>query len=137
MQTSEKGIALIKGCEGYVSHIFDDVGRPCIGYGHDLQPGESFPNGITPELADELLRKDLRDRYEPAVNALIPADCTQVQFDALVDFCYNLGPRALRTMLAHGWEQVPRQIPAWNNVNHKPNAGLTKRRLMEVTLFNS
>jgi lysozyme len=137
MRTSENGIQAIKGHEGFSAHVYNDNGKQAIGYGHDLQPDESFPDGITLDEGDTLLRADLANRYEPAVNALIPPDCTQSQFDALVDFCFNLGPASLKKMLAHGWEDVPNQIPRWNHVNGQPNAGLTARRNAEVALFNS
>jgi lysozyme len=137
MQTSEGGLSLIRKSEGFSANIYDDNGKQAIGYGHDLLPGESFAPPITGEEAETLLRKDLATRFEPAVNALIPADCTQNQFDALVDFCFNLGPANLKTMLAHGWEDVPNQIPRWNHSGGKVSPGLTARRQAEVDLFNS
>jgi lysozyme len=136
MTTSENGISFLKANEGFVSHAYADNGHQAIGYGHDIQPGESFPPAITERDADTLLRKDLAERYEPAVNALIPA-CTQNQFDALVDFAYNLGIANLKTMLGHGWEQVPIQIPRWDKVNGVSNPGLAARREKEVALFRS
>lgn len=136
-QVSEKGIAFIKANEGFIGSVGNDVGHPVIGYGHDLQPGESFPDGISPDQADLLLRKDLASRFEPAVNALIPPDCTQNQFDALIDFAYNLGIAALQTMTGHGWDEIPEQIPYWNHVAGKVNLGLIARRAKEVALFNS
>ena len=135
MQTSESGIQFIKQNEGFSANVYNDNGRQAIGYGHDLLPEESFAAGISLDEADLLLRKDLARRYEPAVNALIPPYCTQGQFDALADFAYNLGVGSLRTMLSHGWEQVPQQIPRWNHVNGVENAGLTARRQAEVKMF--
>ena len=46
MQTSANGIAFIKKNEGLVLKAGDDVGHQAIGYGHDLLPGESYPNFI-------------------------------------------------------------------------------------------
>lgn len=137
MQTSESGISFLKRNEGFSSHAYSDNGKQAIGYGHDLLPEESFPNGISVGEADLLLRHDLATRYEPAVNALIPPDCTQGQFDALVDFCYNLGPTSLQTMLTHGWEDVPNQIPRWMHNNGKVSSGLLARRQAEVEMFIS
>jgi lysozyme len=135
VKTSERGIAFIKRNEGFSAHTYNDNGKQAIGYGHDLLPEDSYAAGVTEADADALLRKDLATRYEPVVNALIPANCTQGQFDALVDFCYNLGPKNLQTMLSHGWADVPNQIPRWNHVNGQPNAGLTARRQAEVEMF--
>ena len=136
MQISENGIRFIESFEGFSSKVYNDVGHPAVGYGHDLQPGESFPDGITQPEAEALLIKDVNTRYAPVVNSLIPTECTQNQFDALCDFAYNLGTGSLGTMLAHGWDQVPVQIPRWNKVSGEPNPSLTRRRQAEVDLFD-
>lgn len=136
MQTSEQGIAFIKSNEGLVTHVYSDNGKQAIGYGHDLLPGESYTT-ITEAQADALLRADLGYRFEPAVNSLVPPSCTQNQFDACIDFAYNLGVASLRTMLAHGWSEVPAQMPRWDIVGSQPNAGLLARRQKEVAMFNS
>ena len=141
MQTSENGIAFIKRNEGFSSAVYIDNGKQCVGYGHDLLPGESFPNGVSLDEADLLLRKDLASRFEPAVNSLIPYTCTQNQFDALCDFAYNLGADDLAVMMSHGWDEVPQQIPRWcyKHVNGQVvrDPGLANRRTAEVDLFNS
>ncbi len=143
MQTSEKGIAFLKQNEGFVDHVYDDNGKPAIGYGHDLLPGESFPNGIDEPGADQLLRKKDLPKFESAVHTQIPQDVTptQNQFDALVDFVYNLGPGPLATMMHHGWQQIPTQIPAWCYKHVKgvavKDSGLVARRTKEVLLFLS
>jgi lysozyme len=135
MQISPAGIAFIESNEGLVVHVYNDNGRRAIGYGHDLLPGESFPDGITQEQAEALLFRDLVP-VQAALTSLVPQDCTQDQWDALCDFAYNLGIGSLKTMLAHGWDQVPLQIPRWNLVNGAATPGLTARRKAEVALFN-
>jgi lysozyme len=137
MQTSENGIKFIKANEGYAVKPYNDNGKQCWGYGHDQQNGEPVPPMISLDQADLLLRQDLASRYEPTVNAFVPPDCTQNQFDALVDFCFNLGVGSLRMMVAHGWDNIPFQIFRWNHVNGVENAGLTARRSAEVALFIS
>ena len=91
MQISENGIRFIESFEGFSSKVYNDVGHPAVGYGHDLQPGESFPDGITQPEAEALLIQDVNTRYAPVVNSLITSDCTQNQFDALVSFTFNEG----------------------------------------------
>ncbi len=139
MQTSPNGIAFIRKNEGVRLSVYDDNGHPAIGYGHDLTQPEIFSgvyvNGITIDQAASLLQQDLTARYEPSVNELAP-DANQNQFDALVDFAYNLGGGALKQMLAHGWDQVTTQIPRWNHLNGVVHPGLTARREAEVELFN-
>ncbi len=139
MRTSDAGIALIKQNEGFEPRVYDDVGRPAIGYGHDIQgdvPVTWERKGISEEEATNLLKADV-GRVEVILNQLIPSDCTQNQYDALVDFAYNLGTGSLKTMLAHGWDQVPEQILRWNHIGTVVNAGLTARRQAEVEMFNS
>ncbi len=139
MKTSENGIAFIKKNEGFVSIPKMDNGKLAWGYGHDQRAGEPVPSNITPEQADTLLRTDLPG-YEAHVNALAP-NATQNQFDALVDFCYNLGPGDLATMLHHGLDKAAGNIPAWHweHINGvlTDNKGLAARRAEEVSLFNS
>jgi lysozyme len=143
MQTSEKGIAFIKRSEGFVAHVYNDNGAPAIGYGHRLLPNEVYAAGISQNDADALLRKDLATRFEPIVNVLIPAGCTQGQYDALVDFVYNVKnqPTSLVELLSHGWDQVPAQLPRWCHERKDgqmvENAGLLARRKAEVEFFNS
>lgn len=140
MTTSENGLALIRSNEGFSAHVYDDNGKQAIGYGHDIQPGESFPQGINVNQASILLQQDLQERFEPTLNEWLLAHQiipTQNQFDALMDFCYNLGPQSLLTMLGHGWDQVAQQIPRWNHSDGQVVAGLTARREKEVELFNS
>jgi lysozyme len=142
MQTSPNGIQFIKTNEGFVSLVSNDNGKQAIGYGHDLLPGELvlYSHGISEPDAAALLIKDLSIRFEPAVNRLAP-QANQNQFDALVDFCYNLGPGDLATMLHHGFDQVGANILAWcyeekDGVEVK-SEGLEARRAKELTLFNT
>lgn len=141
MRTSEAGIALIKTNEGFSARWYNDNGKQAIGYGHDAQPGDVYAEGITLLDADTLLRHDLATRFEPPLNRLVSPDCTQNQFDALVDFAYNLGIGNLRTMLAHGWDQVPTQILRWCKVQdpvtgeYVDSPGLKARRAAEAALF--
>lgn len=143
MQTSANGKSFIKSNEGFVDHVYNDNGAPAIAYGHRLTPGESFPGTITEEQGEEILIKDLV-RFEEMVNPRVPASCNQNQFDALVDFAYNIQnqPKSLEELLAHGWDQVPVQLPRWDK-KHLPDGtvvedkGLKARRLREVALFNT
>jgi lysozyme len=138
--TSENGIKFIKGNEGYAGFAYNDVGHWAWGYGHDQQPGESLPASVTIANADALLRKDLSTRFEPPLNHYLDQHgltLTQNQWDAWVDFAYNLGTTAAVTMIAHGIDQVPDQMPRWNHVNGKENTALTRRRAAEVQLWRT
>ena len=137
LQISPFGLALIKTSEGFRSTTYNDgAGNPTIGYGHKLLPGESYPDGISPAAAADLMLHDLVIPQQQLLQ-LVPASCTQNQWDALCDFAYNLGIGALRTMLSHGWDQVRVQLPLWNHVKGVVSAGLTARRAAELKLFLS
>ncbi|MEX4923109.1 lysozyme, partial [Enterobacter cloacae] len=100
MQTSEKGVALIKEFEGCKLTAYQDsVGVWTIGYGW-TQPvdGKPIRAGMTikQETAERLLKTGLVS-YESDVCRLVKVGLTQGQFDALVSFTYNLGARSLST----------------------------------------
>ena len=140
MNTSPAGIEFIRKNEGVRLSVYDDNGHPCVGYGHDLTQqeivSEVYVNGITIDQAAALLQADLTARYEPTVNELAP-QANQNQFDALVDFSYNLGGGALKQMLAHGWSEVPEQMLRWQDVNGVPSPPIKARREAEVELFTT
>lgn len=137
MQTSETGIAFLKSNEGFSAVPYSDNGHMAWGYGHDQTAAEAVPLCVSLAEADLLLREDLATRFEPIVSTHVPPDCTQGQFNALVDFCYNLGEGALETMLSHGWDKVPVQLPRWNRVNGAISPGLAARRHTELAMFQS
>ena len=139
VRISEAGLSFTASNEGFFAVVSNDNGRPVIGHGHDVQPGETFPQPMTRLQAWQLLSEDFAIRYEPAVNSLVPDTCIQNQFDALCDFAYNEGVGALATLLGHGWDQVTAQMPRWcyehvNGVLTK-STGLLARREKEVAMF--
>ncbi|MGA3370676.1 MAG: lysozyme [Terracidiphilus sp.] len=91
MNISKDGLQLIKASEGFRANTYLDVaGFPTIGYGHRLLHPESYPNGITEDEATALLLQDVQSA-EQAVLRLVKVPLSQGQFDALVDFTFNLG----------------------------------------------
>jgi len=91
MKFSAAGMELLKRFEGFRNRVYLDVaGLPTIGYGHRLLHCDSFSNGIDEPQAANLLACDVRDA-EQAVERMVKAPLTQGQFDALVDFTFNLG----------------------------------------------
>jgi len=133
MRISPNGISFIKRLELLRLSVYSDVGHPAIGYGHDLLPGESYPRGITEAEADQLLLDDLAG-VEHELNLRAP-QCTQNQFDALCSFGFNVGVHGLREILAHGFDQIPKQMPRWNHVRGVVSNQLTTRRAKELDLF--
>jgi len=155
MQTSPNGLLFIATNEGDCLTEQPDNTGPQISHGHDLTPAEIASKtvygvyigaGITADQADYILQQDMTTIYDPALNrfqaqGLIPADCTQNQWDALADFIYNDGAVNCATMLHHGWALVTQNMPLWiwgkvKGVETKM-AGLIRRRAAEVKLFNT
>jgi lysozyme len=142
MQLSAAGLELIKRSEGFRGHTYLDVnGLPTIGYGHRLLHTESFPNGIGEAQAAEILRSDVRGA-EQTVQRLVKVALTQGQFDALVDFCFNLGAgrlagsTLLKVLNAARYEDAAEQLLRWDLASGKENAGLKTRREAELALWH-
>ncbi|HEB0916369.1 TPA: lysozyme [Enterobacter cloacae] len=146
MQTSEKGIALIKQFEGCKLTAYQDsVGVWTIGYGW-TQPvdGKPIRAGMTikQENAERLLKTGLVS-YESDVSRLVKVGLTQGQFDALVSFTYNLGARSLSTstllrkLNAGDYAGAADEFLRWNKAGGKVLNGLTRRREAERALFLS
>ncbi|NIG74965.1 lysozyme [Klebsiella sp. Ap-873] len=146
MQTSEKGIALIKQFEGCrLTAYQDSVGVWTIGYGWtNPVDGKPVKAGmtITQEVAERLLKTGLVS-YENDVSKLVKVKLSQGQFDALVSFTYNLGVRSLSTstllkkLNAGDYRGAADEFPRWNKAGGKVLAGLTRRREAERSLFLS
>lgn len=146
MQTSDKGIALIKQFEGCKLTAYQDsVGVWTIGYGW-TQPvdGKPIRDGMTikQETAERLLKTGLVS-YESDVSRLVKVGLTQGQFDALVSFTYNLGARSLSTstllrkLNAGDYAGAADEFLRWNKAGGKVLNGLTRRREAERALFLS
>ena len=146
MQTSDKGIALIKEFEGCKLTAYQDsVGVWTIGYGW-TQPvdGKPIRAGMTikQETAERLLKTGMVS-YESDVSRLIKVGLTQGQFDALVSFTYNLGARSLSTstllrkLNAGDYAGAADEFLRWNKAGGKVLNGLTRRREAERALFLS
>src|SRR5579871_1177365 len=137
MQLSEPGLNLIKTFEGYKAAVYDDVaGHPTIGYGHKLVAGEVYPYDVTEEQATAILLKDVA-WAEQTVNMLVNVPLTQGQFDALVDFTYNLGAGTLerstllRVLNEKRYDYAADQFQAWDHAGGVEVDGLKRRREAE------
>ncbi len=143
MKLSVEGLQLIKQQEGFRSRTYLDVaGFPTIGYGHRLIHPGSFPDGINEAQAAEILASDVRDA-EQAVGHLVMAPLTQGQFDALVDFCFNLGSgrlassTLLKLLNAGRYADAAEQLLRWDQAGGQESSGLKARREAELALWNS
>lgn len=118
--TSERMIAFLKQEEGNENHAYKDAGKFAIGFGHQINVGDTIfgdtINGRVTEAdmarlnrtggdltipdaeKERLLLEDLKE-FEDAVKRFVTTPITQEQFDAMVSFSYNLGPDNLRKMV--------------------------------------
>ena len=146
MEMSKNGLALLKSFEGCELTAYQDsVGVWTIGYGW-TQPvnGKPVSKGMTisQDTADSLLCSGVV-QYEKGVTGLVKVAVNQNQFDALVDFAYNLGVKALEgsTLLkklnAGDYQAAADEFPKWNKAGGKVLNGLVKRRAAERSLFLS
>jgi GH24 family phage-related lysozyme (muramidase) len=158
LRISAAGLALIEEFEGFFARPYDDpAGHATVGFGHLLHrgpvtdadrratwvDGQRTPGQLTSEEARTLLRQQLRDNYEPAVNGLrLPL--AQHQHDALVSFVYNVGGGALaattgigRALRERRFGDAADELLRWDKAGNPPQplAGLTRRRRAERTLF--
>jgi lysozyme len=144
MKTGTEGLALIKSFEGWRAEAYRDaVGIWTIGYGHTAMAGSPKPvqgMKISKIVGEQLLKRDLV-KYERAVNNAVTVDINQNQFDALVSFCYNVGPGNFRksSVLSRTnqgrFDEVPARLLLWNKAGGKVLNGLTRRRKAEGILF--
>lgn len=139
---SETGLDLIRRSEGYRGKIYSDIaGFRTIGYGHRLLPGETFPDGITLAQGEQIFLKDVAIA-EANVQRLVRVTLTQGQYDALVDFVFNLGSARLAssTLLmnlnAGNYEAAAVQLLAWDHAGHVEVEALKIRREAEYDLWN-
>jgi lysozyme len=131
---------LEKSFEGCSLVAYQDVvGVWTIGYGHThgVAPGMT----CTQEQADAWLSADLASAIA-AVHDLVKVPLTPDQRDALEDFVYNLGERALagstllRLLNAGEYELAAQQFELWDHAGGKVVAGLLRRRLAEDAEFS-
>ena len=147
MDPSPLLIEFVKGWEGLsLSPYADTAGRMTIGYGHCLSQGERCTS-LTQPAAEQLLGLDL-SRIGSEIVSLITVAYTQQQYDALLDFAFNLGAGSLagstllKLLNADEPDAAAEQFLAWDHVRDPisgmlvPNEGLEKRRTAEKAIFS-
>lgn len=142
MEYSKSGFALTKGFESCCLTAYQDVkGIWTIGWGHtgtDVREGLT----ITQNQADALLMQDMQVAVNH-VNHLVTVQLTQGEFDALVDFVYNVGggnfadSTMLRYLNAGNYTGAAGEFERWSLSGGKQVAGLLRRRQAEEQEFNA
>lgn len=146
MKASQACIELIKASEGFKSYAYlCPAGIPTIGYGSTrYEDGTRVKLGDQPIdklRAEKLLFATLASDYEPGVSHAVQVPLQQCQFDALVDFAYNLGVNQLKTstlmrkLNIGDYEGAAKEFGKWVHGDGKILPGLVTRREAERKLF--
>lgn len=154
MKLDSKGYDLIKKFEGLsLKPYLCPAGVPTIGYGNTF-----YPNGKKVTMKDPIITKEkayeilvfVADLFAKDVATLIKTTVTQNQFNALVDFAYNLGTDIDADEIAEGLGDstllkkvnknpndptIKDEFMKWNKANGKILKGLTNRRNEEAQLY--
>jgi lysozyme len=142
MVSSEYILQKMRDTEAFVDHAYiASPGEPnyTIGYGHmgaDVHKGQT----MTKPQAELLFKQDAR-KYESIVNSTFHVPLNQNQYDALVDFAFNLGgfsgAQTLRDKINKGdYAGGANAFLLYNQGSrHNVLPGLVTRRAFERTLF--
>lgn len=136
---SDEGLKLTELFEGCRQEAYlDQAGIPTIGFGHIK--GVKMGDKCTIAQAEKWLEEDVQEAVG-AVNRLVKVPLTQNQFDALVDFTFNLGAgnlaksTLLRLLNRKDYVKAADEFPKWNKAAGFVRKGLTRRREAERDLF--
>ena len=139
MKYSKTALQLVEHFEGCELQAYQDSGGVwTIGYGHTQNVHQGMK--ITLQEAELYAQRDL-EIAETYVNALVNVPLTQEEFDALVDFVFNLGPESFKKstmleLLNRGeYQLAAAQFDLWDHCGGKILAGLLQRRKAEAELF--
>jgi lysozyme len=140
MTYSKAGLALTERFESCRLNAYYDLrGVLTIGWGHtgpDVKPGM-----IIPQWQADALAVDDTQFAASCVNTGVDSALTQPEFDALVDFVYNVGCAAfcgstMRRMLNEGnYPGAASQFDLWDHAGGQVVAGLLRRREAETQEF--
>lgn len=141
MDISQLGIDVIKMFESFRDRIYlDSAGKPTIGWGHLIKPGESFDEPISDPIGENLLKADLQEAIN-AVNSMVKTPLAQFQFDALVSLVFNIGSgnfqnsTMLQKLNSNQIVGASAEFLKWNKAGGKFSPGLARRRKAEMVLF--
>lgn len=139
MRASQILIDKLKKMEGCKLTAYQDTaGVWTIGYGHTK--GVKKGDRITQYQAEQFLREDLA-KFEDKVQKYKNIT-TQGRFDAIVDFCYNVGCAKYESSTLkkkiEAWAKVAdiqREFLKWTYAGGKQLDGLYSRRVWEAARF--
>ena len=148
MTFSDGVVEYIELGEGFSPQPVNDGTGWYIGYGCLIDLAD-YPNGITEEEADALVRENMQ-KIADYINIMFlqrhNVTVTQGQFDAMIAMNYALGPgwmamdNRLPNYIVNGVEnytdqQIASAFAAWCHVGVRPNTIALKRRIAEAKMF--
>jgi len=145
MRLDQAGVELLHGDEGLeLTSYLDSGGVWTIGWGSIRMFGNPVRKGMTctREEADAQFLLDVA-LTEKCINKLVTVPLTQNQYNALVDFVYNVGIEAfttstlLKKLLLKDYQGAATQFMRWVYDNGKEVEGLKNRRRKTQQLFLS
>ena len=143
MNISEEGKQLIMKFEGCRLEPYRcSANVLTIGYGHTRTVVEG--QNWSQDHAEHMLGVDLEE-FEGYINNLVQVPIQQSMFDALVAWCFNIGPAnaksssAIRLLNEGKYDEVPASMRLWNKITvngqKQVSEGLVRRREAESLLF--
>ncbi len=132
--------SLIRRFEGFsLTRYVDASGKPHIGYGHLIKPGEDYQS-ITTGQAEWLLQQDMSWAID-CVSRMVRVPLSPGQRAALISFVYNVGCAAfegstlLRLLNTGNVEGAADEFLRWNKAGGVVSQGLVDRRFIERDVF--
>ena len=147
MTVSQPMIDMIKNMEGFRAEPYWDVSQWSIGYGSSCgtDPDVKPDITVTEEEAEQMLLERLESNYGKTVNNYckkIGRQPSQQQFDALLDFTYNLGGAWTDGCMLTDWLENPTSemdfvnaIGRWCRVSSDVTYTTASRRIREALVF--
>lgn len=126
---------------GYGHVVKDADGRTIMGASFEREAREAYPNGITMEEAEEILKNDAWTRVVEVERLLAGAPTTQNQFDAMVSLLFNIGAKnfskssVLEFHKQGLYQQAADAFRLFNKSGGMINQGLVNRRESERSVY--
>lgn len=140
MTPSQNCLQMIAEFEGFRATPYSDIANnPTIGFGHKILQTEYF-DSVTRSQATDMLTEDACQAGK-CVDCVVTIDLNQNQFDALVDFVYNLGignlekSTLLKLLNSGDYNGAAQEFTKWDMAGGKISDGLLRRRQAEQNLF--
>ncbi|OWK36991.1 lysozyme [Fimbriiglobus ruber] len=140
MKTSPAGITFIQSFEQLrLQRYLDSAGRPSIGWGHLIVPGEDYQL-ISPEQAGAIFLQDL-SVAERAINQAVEVLLSQNEYDACASLAFNVGAgnfarsTLVKLLNSGNTALAAQQFLRWDFAGGKESPGLWGRRVAEKAIF--